>query len=528
METTTKPFNIREYVAIGLRRKWYIILPLVCSIVISFGVYKHLPKVYKVTTLILVQPQRVPEAYVRPAISVPVTDRLNTISQEILSRTSLEKVIREFGIYQEIINKYPMETIVEGMRKMIEVRVQGRSGTNTTFSVSFEGEDPQKVMRVTSTLASLFIEENLKTREMQAESISSFIIKELGMVEEQLKKKEENLRHFRERNMGQLPQQLEANLRIFEGLQQQLKRTSDGIKMTEDRGLSLQSQINQLEKKESPSMPLGARRETIPISEEIRNQETPEEPIITQWRLLKKDLDNARSKYTENHPDVINLKRKIANLDPEVKEIMEKKREIQEKQKAVAEGRQRNLRARQESLHTEQPPIVASDPATERLRAQYMEQYKATLLETKRLQDEERYLKDQIRIYQRRVEDTPKREQEFVLLTRDYDLLKTSYQTLLEKKMQAQMGENLERKQQGEQFKILDPARLPEKPIRPDRDKLLLMGTLIGLMSGIGLAWAREILDQSFHSEADLEAYLGLPILAVIPNLKEENKAIKA
>ena len=527
MITTEKPFNIFDYIDIGRRRKWYTIFPLVLAILVSFAVCKYLPKVYKATTVILVQPQRVPEAYVRPAISVPVTDRLNTISQEILSRTSLEKVIREVGLYQEMIPKYPMETIVEGMRKMIDVKVQGRSGTNTTFSVSFEGENPQKVMRVTSTLTSLFIEENLKNREIQAESTSNFIIKELGMIEEQLKKKEEALRHFRERNMGQLPQQLEANLRIFEGLQQQLKRASDGIKMAEDRGLSLQNQINQLEKKESPSIPMRIRRETVPVSEEIRNQETPEEPIVTQWRLLKRDLDDARSKYTENHPDVIKLKRKIASLDPKVKEIVEKKKENQEKQKAVAEERHRNLRARQESLNTEQPPIVISDPATERLRAQYMEQYEATLLETKRLQEEERHLQVQIRIYQRRVEDTPKREQELVLLTRDYDLLRNSYQSMLEKKMQAQMGENLERKQQGEQFKILDPARLPEKPIRPDRDKLLLMGTLIGLISGIGLAWFRETMDQTFHSESELEAYLGLPVIAAIPNLNGE-KTVKA
>lgn len=519
-----KPLNIHDYLAIGLRRKWFIIIPLVGAILVSMAVYTFLPKIFKATTLILVQPQSVPESYVRPTVTATVMDRLNTISQEILSRTRLEKVIQEFNLYPDLRKKRPMEEVVEIMTKAIEVNVAKGIQTQTrgrtdqaqnAFTISFEGEEPRSVMMVTNKLASLFIEENLKVRELQAEGTSKFLGKELSIIEEQLIKKEEDIRKFRQKHMGQLPQQLEANLRILERLQQQLKTTNDGIKAADDRSIILQGQIEQLKKPEPPPITLEARPETVQIVQERPRERVPEDPIITQWNQLKRDLESAQSRYTENHPDVINLQRKIASIEPKAKELLQK-------QEALAETQQRETRVVQQPRITERAPVRTPDSFTERLLVQYTEQYNAALLEAKRLREEDKKLKEQIHHYQVRIEETPKREQELLLLTRDYDLLKTNYQSLMDKKIQSQMAENLERKQQGEQFKILDPARLPEKPIKPDQNKILLIGAFIGLVSGLGLAWFRETLDQSFHTEADLEAHLGVPILAVVPNLKEE------
>ena len=529
MDNTPKPLGLNDYIAIGLRRKWYIIIPLIAAVFISFGVYKFLPKIYRATTLILVQPQRVPETYVRPTITASIGERLNTISQEILSRTRLEKIIQEFNLYPELRKKAPMEEVVENMRKAIEVNVQQRpSGrereTQNTFTISFEGEEPTIVMKVTNKLASLFIEENLKVREMQAESTSAFLTKELSNIEEQLIKKEEEIRKFRQKHMGQLPQQLDANLRILERLQQQLKTTNDSIKAAEDRIIILQSQIEQLKRPE-PSPVLTEQGSEVSQGQLMATRERiPEDPVVTQWNQLKRDLESARARYTENHPDVISLKRKIAQIEPKAKEALKKQEEMIAEQEREATARAQSLTS---SRTPARPPVRQVDPLVERLLMQYTEQYNVALLEAKRLREEERNLKEQIRLYQLRVEETPKREQELLLLTRDYDLLKANYQSMLDKKIQAQMAESLERKQQGEQFKVLDPARLPEKPVKPDRNRILLIGAFIGLISGLGLAWFRETMDQSFHTEADLESYLNLPVLAVIPNLKEEEK-IKA
>jgi polysaccharide chain length determinant protein (PEP-CTERM system associated) len=496
-----KPFDIHDYIQIALRRKWYIVIPLVFSILISFGVYKYLPKVYKATTLILVQPQSVPESYVRSTITDSVTHRLNTISQEILSRTRLEKVVQEFNLYADLRKKVPMEEVVETMRKAIGVQIgppgSARSRSEeiqSTFAISFEGVEPRTVMMVTNKLASLFIEENLRVRESRAEGTSEFLARELLGMEEQLKRKEQDIRNFKERNMGQLPQQVDANLRILERLQEQLKTANENSRAAEDRSGLLQNQIEQLKAGGQFSISSG-------IPGDLRSSQ--EDPLITELNLLKRSLASAQTKYKETHPDVIDLKKKIANLEPQV---------------------EAKLKGQQGEITERNVPPPVRDPNTERLLAQYTEQYNSAVLEAKRSREEEKTLKEQIAAYQKRIEDTPKREQELVLLTRDYDLLKTNYQSLLDKKIQAQMAENLERKQQGEQFKILDPARLPEKPIKPDRNKILLIGAMMGLVAGLGLVWFREFLDRSFHSVSDVEVYLAIPVIATIPNLQEEKK----
>jgi polysaccharide chain length determinant protein (PEP-CTERM system associated) len=523
MDEQEKP--IKYYVDMAIRRKWFIIFPLAISIVASFVFYKYLPKIYRADTLILVQPHIVPESYVRPTITTSIADRLNTVSQEILRRTTLEKVIHNLNLYPDLRKKASIEEVIEIMRKSIGVNLQTeglRGRGQNTFTISYEGEEPQTVMDVVNQLATTFIEENIKTREQQAESTSIFLSKELSDIENQLIRKEAEIKNFRERNMGKLPQQLDANLRILERLQQQLATIHTSIKAAEDRSLIFQNQIGQLKKPVPSQISRTVPREQTPPGEEnILPERAPEDPIITQWNLLKRDLNAARSKYTENHPDVIDLKRKISNLEPAVKEVMEK-------QKAIHEARQKEIRTRQERAAQGRIPlevIEPTDPATERLVAQYHEQYTAALLEAERLRGEEKKLKEEILTYQGRIEDTPKLEQELTLLNRDYDLLKSTYQSLKDKRIQSQMAETFEKKHViGGQFKILDPAVYPEKPVRPDPNRILMIGAIIGLVAGLGLAWFRESLDESFHSEEELEADLGLPILANLPNLKEERE----
>jgi polysaccharide chain length determinant protein (PEP-CTERM system associated) len=507
MIKTGKFFDIQSYSKMGLRRKWYIIIPFTLSVIISFGVYKYLPKVYRSTTVIIVQAQRVSESYVRPTLTESVNERLNTISQEILSRTGLERVIKEFNLYSDMLNKLHMEEIVDMMKTKIEVKVPRPNA----FSISFEGTEPGTVMQVTNKLASMFIEENLKSRESRVGGTAEFMSKELQTTESNLKKREDMVRRFKEKNMGQLPGQLEANLRILERLQQQFTTTSDNLRAVEDRIVLLQNQIEQLMDRQ-PERGSSSRR-SLTQGENIHLERGPEESLVAQLNALKRDLANAESKYTGSHPDVVDLRRKIGALEPRVK-----------KQEEERERRLRELRKRQEEESNLKASSPLLDSATERLFTQYKAQFKETQLEAKRLKEEMGNLKEQIALYQRRIEETPKREQEMVQINRDYDILRIYYQSLVDKKYQSQMAENLERKQQGEQFKILDPARLPEKPFKPDRNNVLVMGAMFGLAIGLGLAWFRESMDRSFYEVSDLETYLELPVLATILNLNEEEK----
>jgi uncharacterized protein involved in exopolysaccharide biosynthesis len=179
MLNTEKIFNIENYFNMALRRKWQIIIPFTLSVIVSYGMYKYLPKGYRASTVILVRAQEAPESYVRATLTEPVTNRLNTISQEMLSRTRLEMIIKELSLYPDMVNKMHMEEIVDMMKKKIGVRVEQESA----FSISFEGGDPRMVVTVTNKLASMFIEENLKSRESRAEGRAEFISRELQAIE---------------------------------------------------------------------------------------------------------------------------------------------------------------------------------------------------------------------------------------------------------------------------------------------------------------------------------------------------------
>ena len=168
------------------------------------------------------------------------------------------------------------------------------------------------------------------------------------------------------------------------------------------------------------------------------------------------------------------------------------------------------------------PEEIRIDPGTAKLIAQYEEKLVEIEIQNKRLKEEEAAVNQQIAVYQQRVEGVPKKEEELVFMTRDYELLKRNYQSLMDKKIQSRMFENLERRQQGEQFKILDPARLPETPFKPDFNKVMLIGAFLGLLSGCGLAYLRETWNQKFHTESEIENAFGIRVIAVIPNLKED------
>jgi len=397
MINTEKVFSIENYLKIGLRRKWYIIIPFTLSVIISFGVYKYLPKEYRSSTVILVRAQKVPESYVRTTLTEPVTDRLNTISQEILSRSRLEKVIKEFNLYSEMVDKLHMEEIVNMMKTKIEVKVQRQSA----FSISFEGRDPETVMAVTNKLASMFIEENLKSRESRVEGTAQFISRELRSVESILRKKEDVVRRYKENNMGHLPEQLESNLRTLDRLQEQFRTTSDDLRAAEDRIVFLQSQIEQATDQMS-----GRWRSSATLSTRrglVQRDPSLEDPLVAQLNALKRDLANAESKYTGSHPDVTDLKRKTEAL------VLKVRKQEEEKEKRLRELRERRGEIVEDSNSVAASPLADSaGEANEGLIARYKDQIGETQSQIRRLKGEIESLKEQIDIYQKRIEDTPK------------------------------------------------------------------------------------------------------------------------
>ncbi|MDY6971063.1 MAG: XrtA system polysaccharide chain length determinant [Thermodesulfobacteriota bacterium] len=475
--------NIQDYLEIGLRRKWLIILPF---IVITLGAIVwayQLPPIYRAGTLILIQKQRVPEAYIKPTVTTGIGERLHTISQQIMSRTRLEKIINEFDLYSDLRQSLFMEEIVTKMRKDIALEVKG----GEAFELFYDGKDPKVVSMVANRLASLFIEENLKMREDLAEGTTEFLDRELLRVKKQLEEQEEAIRAFKERNIGALPEQLDANLRTLEQLQVQSQAVTTSIESAKGRKMSLQNQVSHLSG-------LEAQIDTDLV--DIGTVESAESsPTLEN---LKELLSSLRVRYTEKHPDVLRVKAQIKRLEEE----------IQSQEEPIFDEV-----AEEDPYADSSPGLAHSFYDTMTLELEGVD------LEISKLNKEQAKLKEKIAAYQKRIEDTPKREQQLVALHRDYGNTQKNYESLLDKRLNAQIAANMEKVQKGERFKILDPARTPQKPFKPNRKRIVLLAMLLALGCGVGLTIGAEYLDHSFRDIDDLEQYLGLQALASIPKI---------
>jgi polysaccharide chain length determinant protein (PEP-CTERM system associated) len=514
MINTEKSFNIHDYTEIFLRRIWYIVIPFTVIMVAAVLYAFSLPKMYSATTLILVTPQKVPDTFVRPTVTSRIEDRLQSIGQEIMSRTRLEQVISEFKLYSEEAKSLSGEEIIELMRKNVQVEIKGKEGY---FTISYIGKDPRTVTMVTNKLASLFIEENLKLREQQAQGTSEFLSIELNAMRTKLEEQEGAITRFKKQFMTELPEQRDANLRILEQLQLQYQKIGDNLKAAQDRKLIIQKQLSDMKiqmalgsPSGNPENPKEERTDTTTLSDLSQ----PPLPKQKAQSLEEAQLNNARSllselksKYTERHPDIVRIERYIA----------EKEKSI-EKMKAQDMGGNLSGSETSKKKKDDGKMEMESNPFYQEMESQLV----AAELEVKKLKEEDSKIKARIAEFQARVENTPVRELAMTSLTRDYQNTKETYQSLLKKNQEAQQAENLERRQKGEQFKVIDPARIPEKPMQAKVFKILLAGLLLGMGSGLGMAFLREQMDRSFRDAEDLEATVEFKVLANIPRIQKK------
>jgi polysaccharide chain length determinant protein (PEP-CTERM system associated) len=389
-------FDIQKYLDMALRRKYWVIIPLLLSLLGGLGYFLDAPKIYGAHTVILVQPQKVPENFVRTIISTPVQDRLRTITQQVTSRTNLEKIAEEYRLFKDReIRTYP-DSLIAALKERIGIEVtEGGPGGASTFAIYFRGENPRKVMQVTNALASNFISENLKMRESQALGTSNFLADELESVERRLLVKEEELKLYREKYMGGLPEQLQTNLTILGRLQVQLEQYNNSLRDAENRKIIIQNQIAEMSEASSSA------------SSSISGQN----PDPTDLLSLRNQLAFLETRYTQNHPDVIRLKNQIAKLEAEQPET---------------------------STSDSSPDQASGMSRLDSALKQEVQNIDYTILTLK--SDIEK-TKSQISTYQKQIEDTPKRELELLTLNRDYENLKGLYNSLLNRKLEAEIAE---------------------------------------------------------------------------------------
>jgi polysaccharide chain length determinant protein (PEP-CTERM system associated) len=440
--------SLDEIINMAIRRRWIILIPLFIATVFGIYIAVTTPKTYEASTLVIVQPQKVPKDFVRPAVAENVEAMLGTISQLVKSRTNLERIVNDFGMMSRNRRAEEMEDIVDGLRNNISINVRRDRKGSDIFWISYRGKDPQRVADITNALATNFIDSTTMERELQASETSSFLDDELKNIRKRLHEMEAEIKDYRQQYMGELPEQLGSNLARLQGLQNQLTAKEASLREIKLRIAELESQP------------------TVATGDSLNPNDTEN---------LEAKLAELLMRYTENHPDVTRLKRRIEEL----------KRQGGNAGAGIQTGSSRRT-----------DELTRDKMALERQIA---------------------LLNSQIQTFQRRVEETPKREQELISLKRDYDNMSNLYSSLEKRKLESEISVNMEMDKKGEQFQIIDSALPPKTPIEPNLQKIFLLTLGVGLAFGCGLAYLLEFLDSSYRNPENVEQDFKIPVIATIP-----------
>jgi polysaccharide biosynthesis transport protein len=482
----------RKHWRVLCRRRWWLALPAFGIWMAVWALAWFLPAVYRSETVILVEQQKVPEQYVIPNVSADLQDRLQNMTQQILSRTRLLNIMEDFNLYPALRARVTGDEMVERMRKDIQVELVqavNRSGNLSAFKVAYLSNDPVLAQKVTAQLTSLFINENLRTRQEQSAQTTQFLVAQLEDAGRGLAEQEAKVKEFKSQYLGQLPEQVQSNVQILAGLQAQLQQETDLLGRAKQQSVYLET----------------LRTQWSSLETTLSSGSTAGSPAALDQELarLRAQLADLSSHYTERHPDVRKLKDQIAKT-----ERMKQQMEAQ-------------LAAAPPSGAT-QGATRPSSPADVQALSSRMEmesQIKANKVEIENRQRAIQELQKSIGGYQARLNMTPVREQQMAGLTRNYEQSRKNYEQLLAKRDQSGMATDLEKQQQGEQFRVLDPPNLPQKPFSPDRLKLDLIGLAAGLFVGAFVLAGAEIADDRIYSKEELNTIVSAPVLAEIPPL---------
>ena len=489
--------SLDEYWAMARRRRWYILLPLFACWAIAWAGSWLMPSTFQSEALILVEQQKVPEQYVVPNVTENLQDRLQSMTQQILSRTRLQSTINRFHLYETRRRGAftQAEDPVEQMRKYITIELveaPGRPGQLTAFKIRYSADTPQLAQQVNSELTSLFIDENVKSQQQLSESTTAFLQGQLAGARSKLEEQEAKVRAFKAKHFGNLPSQVETNVQILAGLQGQLQGTQRAVDGANQQKLYLESLQQEYQ---SIQARLGNGSSTV----------TSPKTLNKDLLDLRHQLQEAQLRYTENYPDVVKLKDRIAKLEKLKLDIDSEITANEKPSKATSDL---------DPAAAEQVQRGSTSPMM-----QIQSQLKAIRLEIQNFHQHEKKIESDIAAYQVRLNLTPETEQELADISRGYEESKSNYNSLLQKQNQSQLATSLEQRQQGEQFRILDPSSLPARPSAPNHLLISLAGLMLGFAVGAGLTAFLEMTNVRVRQEKDLEDAITLKVLIGIPHL---------
>ena len=477
------------------RRKWWALAAFLPLAAVAALVAILLPSVYSSETLILVQPRDVPDDVIKDFITQDTSQRLTAIQEAALSRTNLLRILNDFPNEFAELRKMDEARQIEILRKRISIEFtassRGRDAVVPYFKVSYQDRDPRLAQRVTDKLAAFFIERDTKTREDQVFGTADFLGKELKKVSDQLSEEEKQLAELKERYQYELPDQLDANLRTLERLQNELTANSE----SRDRNLTMKLD---LERRLSETPPVITRQQ---LRQQATGATAGVSPLVQRYHQTELALAEARSKYTDKHPDVQRLQAELERLRDQIPP------------EDLAEV---------SPTGTDEAPTQVNEPnpAYQQLNSQLS----LVTSELRILDQKKEQIQSDIQKYSRRVENTPRREQAIAGHQREYEALQEKYKNLETKLTSARLASSLESNQKGEQFQVVDPASYPLRPTKPNRLYVLVAGLAAALALSIALAIGIDFLDQRIWSAAEVTELFNLPVIGEIPEILSERE----
>jgi succinoglycan biosynthesis transport protein ExoP len=487
--------GLQHYLEILRRRHQLFLIPLMVGWLAVWGASWVLPPRYKSSTLILVEQPTMPKDYVLPNVAENLQERLQSITQQILSRSRLLHIVDELNLYPKERSRLSPDEIVDRMRKNIDIElVRGADNRISAFNVYYSANDPAVAQRVTSKLTNLFINENLEVRQQESEGNTKFLEDQLESTKQGLEAQEQRIREFKAQHVGELPSQVSSNLQILSGLQSQLQAESEALNTAKQQRVYLETLLGQYRALKGPS----------------GDPDMPEmglQGINDRLDKLKTELRDLSSTYGDKYPEVRRVKDQIAKTEAQRDQLL-----------AQPQGKDSNAPSEAKKPASVYESTATKDPS---LVPQLQGQLQANQIEIKNREQAIASLTARINDYQARLNTEPVREQELTDLTRGYDQSRASYDDLLKKKNDSAMATSMELLQQGERFRIIDPPSLPLKPSFPDRLKFCGIGLVVGLALGSGVVATVEVMDDRVYSELELRKLLPVTVLSELPIIAE-------
>jgi succinoglycan biosynthesis transport protein ExoP len=525
--------SIQDLKSLIKRRLLIFLLASIPVFIIVTVVAFVLPPIYVSESTILIESQQIPEEYVKATVTGYVEERLQTITQRILSRSNLIDIINRFNLYPEIRKKYATELIIEKMRKNINLETiqagDRRKLSTIAFTLTFEGKDPTTVQKIANVLASLYLEENLKKREAQATRTTEFLQKELKHIKDQIDEYGTKISVFKKAHIGELPEYNSINIQAVEQLNRDLEQANMQIRSLRERKVYLEGQ-------------LATMQSVTPIMEEEGEYiASPKERL----KSLQLQLINLRSSLSEKHPDVVTLKREIERLEFEVrgaKDTSEKEMRLVSMKNELLMKKSR-LGAKHPDVVRLSKEIAGLSEEIEKLKTgssgtalayrnpdspayvNLKTQLEAAKLDVVNYTNEKERIRKKIDYYRKKIENTPLIEKEYESLNTDYNNAKEKYNEIMSKLLEAEVARGMEETQHGERFTIIEAANRPEAPSKPNRLKIMLMGLFLSIGMGGGLAYMQESFDHSIKTVHEFNEISHFPVLSSIPMMMTDKEA---